>query len=85
MRPDWFDWLMGAATISVIALVVICVIAGIHDCRAQQRCEDAGGHVEQYDCHTTYITTSCGSDCWTTIPSTSCEWRCVGAPAESPR
>jgi hypothetical protein len=61
------------------------LVLSVRDCRAQQRCEELGGHVETYDCRTSYMTSSCGSDCETTVPVTTCEWRCVDAPAEQPR
>jgi hypothetical protein len=78
----WFD--TAYATLLVIAGVAIIgfIVYGIRDCSAQQRCEDLGGHVEKYGCHTVWVTTSCGSNCTITMPTESCDWRCVGAPAE---
>lgn len=78
---------LGQAAKAILSIVLSAAIVGwcVHDCRQQQRCETLGGHVEKYDCETIYMTNSCGSGCWTTVPVTSCKWRCVGAPAESPR
>lgn len=82
-RVDWVGALVALVALALVALVVTMVVAVVQDRRAQRRCEDLGGRVEEYDCQTTYVTTSCGSDCEVSTPVVHCEWRCVGAPAEA--
>lgn len=76
------DWVAGLAFIAAVAAVSIFAV---HSCKERQRCEAAGGHIERYDCHTQFVTTSCGQGCFMTTPQEYCSERCVGAKAEQPK
>jgi hypothetical protein len=69
-----------AAGVAALFVVAMCVIVALatRDCQQRRACEDSGGRVEEYDCHTIYVTQSCGSGCSVTVPEESCSWRCVG-------
>jgi hypothetical protein len=68
-------------------LIVLVLLAACHqDCRS--RCEKAGGHVEDYDCHDELvfdITTDMNGNTQTNSHfDRQCSHRCVGASAEMP-
>ena len=69
---------------AILGLLVLCILAGIRDCRWERHCEAGGGHVEKYDCSTTYVPMSCGSNCTYLSPVENCSYKCVGAKAEMP-
>ena len=75
------DWEMrwhAFVLITATVLITLAIVFGVRDCNEKKACEDRGGTVEKYDCSTSYITQSCGKDCYYTSPITSCKWRCVG-------
>lgn len=69
--------------VAAVAFLFVVIALLVVECNAQRRCVALGGRVERYDCHTTLMTMSCGSDCWTTMPIETCRWRCADAPAEA--
>lgn len=76
MRYSEDRWLLVIYVACVVALVGL-LIWGINDCNERRRCEDSGGRVEEYNCHTVMMPMSCGKGCTMLVPTTSCDWRCV--------
>lgn len=80
-RLDWWD----VAWLTVVAITAIFVaVVAVRDCQKRRECQDRGGHVVEYNCHTVIHCNHSGSST-TCYPIESCEWRCEGLPAEDPR
>lgn len=77
-RHDKLLILIGTIT---TALVILVIVFAVRDCNAKAKCRDGGGHVEEYDCHTSTICTTTNK---VTIcnPVESCKWRCVKPEAQ---
>jgi hypothetical protein len=64
--------------ICVLLLVVTFAVCDYHQ---RRECEENGGRVERYNCHTVIHCTHTGKTS-TCYPQEHCDWRCVDLPAE---
>jgi hypothetical protein len=80
---DWTDWLIVGVLTAAAAGFVLMLFLGVQECGDKRRCTTNAGRIEEYNCHTVYVTTYCGSGCTMLVPTEVCDWRCVGANPEA--
>lgn len=76
-----YDWTTVAFTVFVIGTILLGIVVTVRECKAQAKCRDNGGYVQNYNCRMFCQSDSNGfMTC-----SEHCDWRCVGASAEDAR
>jgi hypothetical protein len=66
----------GLTVITFVVVAIVLIVGAVMHHNAKVACEDQGGRYVAYDCETTWVLSSCGSDCTMLVPVESCEYRC---------